>query len=284
MGKVFGKQHDETNGRGRLLCEYFLALGQKFWKLDSRRDSKFLFANHYEAKWYYPSNTNWISAHPIFSFFLSRILAKRRVSFPKKWYPCSYGWIESHSFYKGYPPQRFLPVAEKILSAYKLWQEMLKLFPKTTRYSLGIKTDVLFIEIFESISTATFTAKTEKSPWVRRAIIKLDTLKGLLRVAWEIKSLDNKKYITLSEQLSEIGRQLGGWHNQIVKQNSPSRNVGEKWGHWRVDRRRVVVVPIVVKPVVIPAPLAIIPVQIQHITVAVRITKNRIKCLLFHHP
>jgi len=105
---------------------------------------------------------------------------------------------------------------------------MLKLFPKTTRYSLGIKTDVLFIEIFESISTATFTAKTEKSPWVRRAIIKLDTLKGLLRVAWEIKSLDNKKYITLSEQLSEIGRQLGGWHNQIVKQNSPSRNVGEK--------------------------------------------------------
>jgi len=126
------------------------------------------------------------------------------------------------------PPQRFLPVAEKILSAYKLWQEMLKLFPKTTRYSLGIKTDVLFIEIFESISTATFTAKTEKSPWVRRAIIKLDTLKGLLRVAWEIKSLDNKKYITLSEQLSEIGRQLGGWHNQIVKQNSPSRNVGEK--------------------------------------------------------
>ncbi|OHA24715.1 MAG: hypothetical protein A3D52_00045 [Candidatus Taylorbacteria bacterium RIFCSPHIGHO2_02_FULL_44_36] len=118
-------------------------------------------------------------------------------------------------------------MVEKTLSAYKLWQEILKLFPKTTRYSLGIKIDVLFIEIFESISTAAFAAKTEKSPWVRRAIIKLDTLKGLLRIAWEIKSLDNKKYITLSEQLSEIGRQLGGWHNQIIKQNSPAK-AGEK--------------------------------------------------------
>ena len=48
---------------------------------------------------------------------------------------------------------------------------------------------------------------------------------------WEIKGIDNKKYIILSEPLLEAGKMLGGWHGQVVKnnnfQNSPTK-VGEK--------------------------------------------------------
>jgi len=43
------------------------------------------------------------------------------------------------------------------------------------------------------------------------ASVKLDLLKFFLQIAWEIKSLDNKKYILLSERLNEIGKMLGGW-------------------------------------------------------------------------
>ena len=86
----------------------------------------------------------------------------------------------------------------------------------------------MFVEIIEATATTTFLSKELKQPWIRKAIAKLDVLKILLQIAWETKSFDNKKYIALSEQISEIGRQLGGWHNQIVKQNSPNKNVGEK--------------------------------------------------------
>ena len=48
--------------------------------------------------------------------------------------------------------------------------------------------------------------------------------------------------------------------------------------------RRVVGIPVVVKPVVVPAPLVTVPVQIQHISVAVRITQNCIERYLCHHP
>ncbi len=44
--------------------------------------------------------------------------------------------------------------------------------------------------------------------------------KIFLMMLWETKSLDNKKYIALSEKLNEIGRNLGGWRGKIEKENS----------------------------------------------------------------
>ena len=61
---------------------------------------------------------------------------------------------------------------------------------------------------------------------MRIAIRKTDTLKILLMVLWETKSLDDKKYIALSVKIDEIGRMLGGWSGQLTKQNSPVK--GEK--------------------------------------------------------
>ena len=51
----------------------------------------------------------------------------------------------------------------------------------------------------------------EKLPTISAAIKKLDGLKFLLRIAWEIKVLDSVKYAALSEPLFEIGKMLGGW-------------------------------------------------------------------------
>lgn len=115
---------------------------------------------------------------------------------------------------------------EKVKGAYKLWHVYLPHFPKTSRYTLGGKIDSLFVEIIEATSTAAFLSKTEKLPLVRKAISKLDTLNIFLQIAWEIKALDSKKYIALSEPLNEVGKMFGGWHNQLVKQNSPG--TGEK--------------------------------------------------------
>jgi hypothetical protein len=48
--------------------------------------------------------------------------------------------------------------------------------------------------------------------------------------------------------------------------------------------RGIVLVPLIVEPVVVPVPLAIVPVQVQHIAVTVRVLQKCIKCRLFHHP
>lgn len=111
---------------------------------------------------------------------------------------------------------------------YLLWHGYHQTLPKTQRYSLGQRIDGLFIEIIEAIATASFLSRHEKLPYVRRAIQKLDALNILLMVLWETKALDNKKYTALAAPLNEIGRMLGGWSGQILKQNSPDGRPGEK--------------------------------------------------------
>ena len=124
---------------------------------------------------------------------------------------------------KSPPSQKLLPLLQKVKTAYILWYEYYQTLFKAHRYSLGQRIDTLFVEIIESISIASFLPKEEKRSYVSVAIRKLDTLKVLLMVLWETKSLDNKKYIVLSLHLDEIGKMLGGWNGQLVKQNSPAK-------------------------------------------------------------
>lgn len=115
----------------------------------------------------------------------------------------------------------------KVKSAYLMWVGYHTTLPKTQRHSLGGRIDMLFVEVIEAIAVATFLSREEKQPWVRLAIRKLDTLKVLLMVLWEAKSLDTKKYAALSVPLEEIGRMLGGWYGQLAK-TQPRTERGEK--------------------------------------------------------
>lgn len=120
-----------------------------------------------------------------------------------------------------------MPVLSKVKSCYLIWITFYETLSKIHKYTLGQKIDTLFVEIIEAISIATFLSKEEKQPWIRLAIRKVDTLKILIMILWEIKSLDDKKYIALSLQIDEIGKMLGGWSGQLIKQNSPTK-IGEK--------------------------------------------------------
>jgi hypothetical protein len=96
-----------------------------------------------------------------------------------------------------------------------------------------VKIDLLFVEVIESASTAAFLPKDKKSPWIRQAISKLETMKILMQVAWEMGSVDNKKYLIVSGPLNDIGKMLGGWYGQNEKylqgkENSPTTKIREK--------------------------------------------------------
>lgn len=113
--------------------------------------------------------------------------------------------------------------------AYLAWFEYYPTIPKIHRYTLALRIDVLLIEVIEMTTTAKFTSKTDKLPYLRVAIRKLDTVKLLLMILWETKSLSGKKYIALSQKLSDVGQDLGAWHGSLIpKQNSPNNTSGEK--------------------------------------------------------
>lgn len=116
-----------------------------------------------------------------------------------------------------------VPILHKIKDVYVFWYSIYHIVPKTHRYTLALKIDTLFIELIEISASASFVQKQDKIPYLRTAIRKLDTLKMLLLVLWETRSIDTKKYELLSVPLEEVGRMLGGWLGQTEKQNSPEK-------------------------------------------------------------
>ncbi len=94
---------------------------------------------------------------------------------------------------------------------YKIWHEYLINLDKISRFSIGLKIDSLFVQTIENLFIASYKTREQKTVYLDRASDVFDLLKFMLQVAWEIKILDNKKYITLSQKLNEIGRMLGGW-------------------------------------------------------------------------
>ena len=124
------------------------------------------------------------------------------------------------------PNRATLPILKRLITVYKAWHETMPNLAKTSRYTLGEKIDALFLEVIELVYTASFLPKEEKLPYLQKAMAKTDLLKFFFQIGWEIKSLDVKKYIMFSEQLDEIGRQLGGWARQSAQKETPAPKRG----------------------------------------------------------
>lgn len=109
------------------------------------------------------------------------------------------------------------PIVRKTISSYRILHEFLDKIPKTYRYTLGSRIDNTFIAFGEEIVSATYTKDQQKISHLNLASQKLDSLNFLLRISWEIRILDTKKYAALGQAFAEIGRMLGGWQKQVMK-------------------------------------------------------------------
>lgn len=81
---------------------------------------------------------------------------------------------------------------------------------------MGSKIDSLFLDSIESSFFASYSVGETKLNHVENTISKVDLLKLILQLAWEMQAIDNNKYIHLSELLAEVGKMLGGWKRQLV--------------------------------------------------------------------
>ena len=113
------------------------------------------------------------------------------------------------------PSQAEISLVQKVFDFYKVCHESIKLFPKQERYSLGQKIENTTLEILEVTLRATYLPKYRKIEVVRLASDKTDLLKYLIRLAYETKSMNLKRYLTLEEKIIEIGKMLGGWIKSI---------------------------------------------------------------------
>ncbi len=64
---------------------------------------------------------------------------------------------------------------------------------------------------------AQFSAMEDRPEILTRAITKNDCLKSMLYVLFELKGIEEKYFVELSQKIEEIGKILYGWKNQPMK-------------------------------------------------------------------
>jgi len=116
-----------------------------------------------------------------------------------------------------------IPIFKKTMELYKTCHLFRNSVPKQDRFTLWQKCENNILEMLEYLLIANQLPKEEKLPQLEKMNINLNLLRVFLRIAKEVKAIDNKKYVCLEKIVDEIGRMLGGWIKS-TKNNNRDKN------------------------------------------------------------
>lgn len=102
-------------------------------------------------------------------------------------------------------------------TAYQFWLTLYRSWPRVERFGLGQQIEQTFLLVLELTFASSYLPPDQKIVSLSRVIVKLDSLKFFMQLAWESKLMTTNQYADLSQQLEEIGRQLGGWRKGLQK-------------------------------------------------------------------
>jgi hypothetical protein len=94
---------------------------------------------------------------------------------------------------------------------------VLEKFPRSQKFLLGDRLQTLALRVVEDLVEATYTKAP--GPVLRRVNIGLEQQRVLVRVAYNLRHLDVRRYEFAVRKLDEVGVSVGGW----IKRLAPSQ-------------------------------------------------------------
>ena len=112
------------------------------------------------------------------------------------------------------------PLFQAVYRLYVAWHIRCETIPKKDRFTIGQKTESLLLEVLTLVVTAYHT----KEPFLKKEVLSkantsLECAKITIRLAKDVKALEQRWYVDYEGRLQEIGKMMGGWMRQT--QNSP---------------------------------------------------------------
>ncbi|HAL49932.1 TPA: diversity-generating retroelement protein Avd [Candidatus Uhrbacteria bacterium] len=104
-----------------------------------------------------------------------------------------------------------IPIFKKTYDLYKILNSIRASIPKQDRYTLWQRTEQITLDLIELFFEAAELYEIQKLPTLEKASVKLNLLRVFIRLSFDTKSIDGKKYTAIQQRIDEIGRMLGGW-------------------------------------------------------------------------
>lgn len=112
------------------------------------------------------------------------------------------------------------PLFQAVYKLYVAWHIRCETIPKKDRFTIGQKTESLLLEVLTLVVIAYHTKEPSlKKETLSRANTSLECAKITIRLAKDVKALEQRWYVDYEGRLQEIGKMMGGWMRQT--QNSP---------------------------------------------------------------
>jgi hypothetical protein len=109
-------------------------------------------------------------------------------------------------------------LVHKTCEFYKIIYLFSAKLPKRERFGMFLKIEQICLDVIDLSLTASLEKKLNKSPYLSKARIRIETLKRLIRIASELNIIDSKKYIGLELALQEMSKMTTGWLNSLSKE------------------------------------------------------------------
>jgi hypothetical protein len=104
---------------------------------------------------------------------------------------------------------------QKTYDFYKHLYQTLQTIPKRDRFTWGEKIENVSLEVLKDTARASFMSGLKKRVVLEDVSEHVDLLKILLRLGWELRIIDQKKFIARQGEIQEIGKMLGTWIKRV---------------------------------------------------------------------
>ena len=104
-----------------------------------------------------------------------------------------------------------IPIFKRSYDLYKNFYLLRQTVSKQDRYTIWQRGENLILDILEGIILAGQTPKSEKLEILERISLKINVLRVIIRLAKDVKTINNQQYLLLENIVDEIGRMIGGW-------------------------------------------------------------------------
>ena len=104
-----------------------------------------------------------------------------------------------------------MPIVHGITNLYQELYYTRGQIAKIHKFGLFSKIENIIIDCLELAITAALTERSYKSPLIKKLKIQIEVVKKLIRLLWELKIINDKKYLLFSQKLVEISKMASGW-------------------------------------------------------------------------
>ncbi|MDD3531661.1 MAG: four helix bundle protein [Candidatus Pacebacteria bacterium] len=98
---------------------------------------------------------------------------------------------------------------------------------RSERFSIGNRIDSLWLDLLDSLRKATYSSANQKILALEASLRSVDAIRFFTQIAWEAELMAQSHFISLGNNIEEIGRMVGGWRKGLLTK-TPAKEAGER--------------------------------------------------------